>query len=351
VALTTNANVWKIVIVVTIFMTLVLSMLFYFEEIFIIFLVAVVLVFVTSKSKRLYDKLCEYVKFPKFIKRTVGYILLVGLLYGIYLIFVNAITGLSGVFSSNNTMSLNSYYLVIKDYIPEVFGKKIFTLETIAIVQTYIFDKLADFVSALPGYIVNAVLIIPLVFYMYFKKRLTIMKQAVEIVPVKFHDASKRAITRVGNQLKDFTNAKFYESFFIAFICIIGFYFSGIQGWLFLGILAGVLNIVPYLGPFVGAIPPLIVGLLNSPMHALFVLITVIIAQAFDNLYVIPFFISHKVKMDALLSIVLILAGAKLFGPLGMILAIPIFLIYKIVLDEVYTEVVAVYEGPKTKVK
>lgn len=350
-ALTTNANVWKIVIAVLIIITAILSVLFYFKEIFITSLVAIVLVFITSKSKRLYDKLCSYVKLPKFIKSTLGYILLIGLLYGIYLIFFNAITGLNGVFSSNDTMSLNSYYLVVKDYIPVVFGKRIITLETIAVVQTYIFNMLSNFVSGLPKYIMSGVLIVPLVFYMYFKKRVIIMKQAIKIVPEKFHEASKRAITRVGNQLKDFTNAKFYESFFIAFICIIGFYFSGIQGWLFLGILAGILNIVPYLGPFIGAMPPLIVGLLNSPMHALYVLITLIIAQSFDNLYIIPFFISHKVKMDALLSIILILAGAKLLGPLGMILAIPIYLIYKIVLEEVYTELVAVYEPTKRKVK
>ena len=75
----------------------------------------------------------------------------------------------------------------------------------------------------------------------------------------------------------------------------------------------------------------------------IYVLITVIVAQIIDNLYLNPFMVSGKVKMDPLLSIILILVGAQLFGILGMVLAIPIYLVYKIVLRESYSELIKIY--------
>jgi predicted PurR-regulated permease PerM len=78
-------------------------------------------------------------------------------------------------------------------------------------------------------------------------------------------------------------------------------------------------------------------------MTALFAIITVIIAQLIDNLYLIPFMISEKVNINPLLSVVLTLAASKLLGPLGMVLAIPIYIIYKIIIKESYRELVNIY--------
>jgi predicted PurR-regulated permease PerM len=78
-------------------------------------------------------------------------------------------------------------------------------------------------------------------------------------------------------------------------------------------------------------------------MIALFAVITVIIAQLIDNLYLIPFMISEKVNINPLLSVVLTLAASKLLGPLGMVLAIPIYIVYKIIIKESYGELINIY--------
>jgi len=346
-ALTTDPKVWKILGAITIILTAILSVLFYFQEIFVTFLIGIVLIFVTSKSMKLYDLVCDFIHMNKYIKKVLGYVLFIGLLYGIYQLFYFTILGLNDAFMSSQTMSLNSYYLEINKYLPDFLGEKLVTLEMIGKIQQYIFGRLSQFASNVPSYIMNGALIIPLIFYMYYKKRKIIIDNIMNAVPVKFHDASKRAFKKISIQLKEFTNAKFYESFIIFIICMIGFYLSGIPGWLFLSLLAGVLNIIPYVGPFVGAIPPLLIGLMLSPTQGFYVLLTVIIAQLIDNLYIIPFLISNSVRIDPLLSIVLILVGAKLFGPIGMILAIPIYLIYKIILEETYVELAKIYEDKK----
>ena len=102
-----------------------------------------------------------------------------------------------------------------------------------------------------------------------------------------------------------------------------------------MALVAGFFNIIPFLGPFLGALPPLFIALLDpSGSVALGVLITIAVAQLVDNLYLQPFFLSSKVKMEPLLAILLVLIFANLAGALGMVLAIPIYSVYKVTLRE-----------------
>jgi len=349
-ALTTNSMVWKILFSIFFIITILFVILFYFEELFVTFLIAIVLVFVVSKLRKVYLRFCNHFNFPQIMNRIVGSLLLILLFVGIYYLFKSAVVSLSDVFTNNKKISLDLYSSYLSKYLPYHLGDAIDTKSALNKLQLYIFEWLSEFLATIPSYFLKIILIVPMVFYMYFKKGNEIIENIFLAVPSKFHIPSRRAFNKIVNQLKDFTNAKFYESFIVAFICVIGFYFVGLNGWLFFGILAGILNIIPYLGPLLGAIPPVVISLVNSPLSAFYVLLVIIIAQLIDNLYVIPFYISHRVKIDPLLSIVLILVGAKIFGALGMIMAIPIYLIYKIVLEEAYVELLGVYERkPKSK--
>ena len=122
-------------------------------------------------------------------------------------------------------------------------------------------------------------------------------------------------------------------------------FIGGLKGWLVLGLLAGALNIVPYIGPVLGAIPPILIGIGDAPTTAVYAIITIVIAQLIDNLYIIPFMISGMVRTDALLGIILILVGAQLFGIFGMVFAIPMYRIYKIILRDTYQGLTKVYKG------
>lgn len=206
-----------------------------------------------------------------------------------------------------------------------------------------IFSGIADLVSKVSYYFFTGILIIPLMFGAYFKHHNKIGNYIQHYAPPEHADGIFRALKSIGRELEDFFSAKMLESAIISLICCIGFYLAGIDGWLFLGILAGFLNIIPYIGPLLWALPPVIVGYIASPMTALLAVITVIIAQLIDNLYLIPFMISEKVNINPLLSVVLTLAASKLLGPLGMVLAIPIYIVHKIIIKEFYRELVNIY--------
>ncbi len=201
---------------------------------------------------------------------------------------------------------------------------------------------ISDFSSSLP----KAILIIPLEFFVYFKKKDTVAKYVVELIPKKYKFLLEETGSEISNELKSYLHAKSIETIIIFLICSLGFFILNLNGWLILGFLCGVLNIIPYLGPILGAVTPLIIALIQGEGSlTLFslVLFVIVLAQVIDNFYIIPFLISSKVNMDPLFSTLIVLAGFSIMGALGMILSIPIYLVYKIVLKNSYKTLIKIY--------
>ncbi len=123
---------------------------------------------------------------------------------------------------------------------------------------------------------------------------------------------------------------------------LIGF-FSGIACWLLgladpiaLGLIAGVTALIPYLGPFIGAIPAILVGLAAGPDKALLIaLIYFLISNVILN-FVYPKVMGDAVKLPPILVIVAFIAGFSWAGILGMFVAVPLAATLRILFDHIY---------------
>jgi predicted PurR-regulated permease PerM len=101
-----------------------------------------------------------------------------------------------------------------------------------------------------------------------------------------------------------------------------------------LAIFAGLMEIVPYVGPIVSAIPAVILGLTISPMTGLMVLILVFAVQQFENHVIVPQIMKKALGLDPIAIILALLIGLKLGGVLGAILAIPIATAIGVVIED-----------------
>lgn len=345
-ALSSNPRVWQILAVIFLLLTGVFILCFYFSPIFITLVVGVALLLITERISGNYDLFMKKHKVPKWGRRLYGYALFLICLFISLHFLGNSVTELKisfADFSEGETVS-SVYVMKLDKYIPTITGQKLIDEASIQKAEAYIFSLFKDFFSRATKLLLNAIVLIPLLFYMYFRKKETIKNTIYNCVPRKLHAGFVRAAKDIGHQLHQYLGAKVLETTIIGVLCCIGFFLSGLKGWLLLGLIVGFLNIVPYFGPIIGAVPAILIALLNSPTTALFVIITIVIAQIVDAVYLVPFMISNKVKIDPFLTIILILVGAQLLGPLGMIFAIPIFLVYKIVLRESYEELVKIYK-------
>lgn len=110
----------------------------------------------------------------------------------------------------------------------------------------------------------------------------------------------------------------------------------GIQYAILLGVIGAILNLIPYIGGVVAiALPMLIAIATKEPVYALYVFIAYIIVQFIDNNFLVPKIVASKVKINALVSIVVVLIGGALWGIAGMFLSIPLTAILKVMFDRI----------------
>jgi len=126
------------------------------------------------------------------------------------------------------------------------------------------------------------------------------------------------------------------EGSIVAVLNSIGLLALGIKYAILLGITGAILNVIPYIGGIAAiALPMVIAFVTKSPLSALLVLIVYLVIQFIDNHYLIPYIVASKVKVNALVAIVVTLIGNLLWGVAGMFLAIPITALVKVIFDHI----------------
>lgn len=122
-----------------------------------------------------------------------------------------------------------------------------------------------------------------------------------------------------------FINGKIIDSIIIGFMC---YAFTGPIGMKYavlISVIVGVTNVIPFFGPFIGAIPGALLALMDSPMYFLIFVIFVFLLQQFDGNILGPLILGDSTGLSGMWVLVAILLGGDLFGVMGMILGVPVF--------------------------
>jgi predicted PurR-regulated permease PerM len=125
------------------------------------------------------------------------------------------------------------------------------------------------------------------------------------------------------------------EAVIVAILNSVALLALGVEYAILLGIIGAMLNVIPYIGGLVAVALPMMIALATStsPITALYVLILYYIIQLIDNNFIVPYIVASKVKINALFSIIVVLAGNALWGLTGMFLSIPLLAIIKLIFD------------------
>ena len=128
----------------------------------------------------------------------------------------------------------------------------------------------------------------------------------------------------------------FAEIAIVAVLNSVGLLILRIEYAILLGILGAFLNVIPYLGGAITMFLFAIIALVTkSPVYVLYVLAMYTFIQFIDNNYIVPKIVGSKVKLNALVSLITVIAGAALWGIPGMFLAIPLTAVVKLILDRI----------------
>ena len=178
------------------------------------------------------------------------------------------------------------------------------------------------------GFLLNFVIgIIVCVYVLNIKD--TLAAQAKKIIVAHFKERTAEEILEgaeyTNKTFGGFISGKIIDSIIIGILCFI---IMSIFGWeysLLISCIIGITNIIPFFGPFIGAVPSALLLLMVNPMHCLYFVILVIILQQFDGNILGPKILGDSTGLASFWVLFAVLVGGGLFGFVGMVVSIPVF--------------------------
>lgn len=160
-----------------------------------------------------------------------------------------------------------------------------------------------------------------------------------KVVKPENHRKLREVLFQIKVAVQSYITGLLFEMIAVAALTTVGFYFIGVEYFILLGIITGILNLVPYIGILFAGVLSIVVSLSGSTdlSIAVGVIVVNLVVQFIDNNILVPMFVNSKVQINAIVSIIGIIIGNVLGGITGMFLAIPMIAIVKVIFDRIDT--------------
>lgn len=168
--------------------------------------------------------------------------------------------------------------------------------------------------------------------YLLYNKE-TFLAQSKKVIYAVFPEKKRNRILKIASKTNHvfghFITGKALDSLIIGVITFIGMQFMGLQNYaVLLSVVIGVTNMVPFFGPIIGAVPSGLLILLTTPEKTIIFIIFILLLQQFDGNILGPKILGNSLGLSSFWIIFAIFIGGGLFGPVGMIVFIPIFAVF-----------------------
>lgn len=201
-----------------------------------------------------------------------------------------------------------------------------------AMAQDYIISYLKKVISGFVGTLALMFnILLAMVIAFYFIKDSSFFKSAIlSLIPKN----QKKGISLAGREihfvLSSFIQGQLLTALIIGFMEVAGLILLKVKYPLVLGLIGGIANVIPYFGPVIGAIPAIAVALADSPLKALLAVIMFLIVQQIDNVVITPKIVEGRIGLHPVATILAVLIGNEFFGITGMLLAVPVAAVLKV---------------------
>ncbi len=181
-----------------------------------------------------------------------------------------------------------------------------------------------------------SLIIVPFITFFLLNDYYKMQKALIENVPNKYFEMALNVISKLENQVSKFIRGTCIESIVVAVLYTISYNVIGVQYAIVLGIIGGIMNIIPFAGPFIGALPAIAVSVVQYGDLSMLIPIAIstIVVQQIDQFFVQPTVFSKIMSIHPLVMFLVILVGGELLGVMGMVLSIPIYTIIHVTANE-----------------
>jgi predicted PurR-regulated permease PerM len=227
------------------------------------------------------------------------------------------------------TLDVEAISKPISDILPDLVS----TLQNFA---TNLVPAIYTISISIAGWIVNLFISLIVSIYMIYDKR-KIMRASWKFlyafVPQKYIPLCKEFFSECNQIFRNFVVGKFIDSLIIGVLCFIIMTILRLPYTLLISIIVGITNMIPYFGPFIGAVPGALILLTIRPIQALVFVIMILCLQQFDGLILGPKILGNSTGIKPLWIIFAITVGGSLAGLIGMFLGVPVVAMINYVID------------------
>lgn len=212
-------------------------------------------------------------------------------------------------------------------------------------------EKLPEILSSFAN-IFSIVIVVPFCLFFFLLSGRDVKKKMLTLVPNRYFEMTVTTLRQVDRIFGGYIRGTILESFVVGVMATFGFYFVGfpIVTSFITGMIVGVTNAIPYIGPVFGAVVGIAIVILRLipvsyvPVFGIEasiagVIIVVMVVQFIDN-FLKPAIIGKSVNLHPLIVILGVIAGNELFGFVGMLAAIPVIAIIKVLITSVYSQLI-----------
>ncbi|MDT2836363.1 AI-2E family transporter [Enterococcus durans] len=207
-------------------------------------------------------------------------------------------------------------------------------------------QSLGSFVGAVATVLV-AVLTMPFILFYLLKDGKQLAPYFVKFLPTRMRKPTLKVLGEMNDQVSSYIRGQLTVAFAVAIMFMIGFAIIGLDYAVTLGIVAGFLNLIPYLGSFLAMIPAVFLAIVAGPVMLVKVLIVFALEQTIEGRLISPLVLGNQLAIHPVTILLVLLTSGKLFGIIGVILGIPVYAAAKVIISHVfewYTTISSLYE-------
>ncbi|NWL87885.1 MULTISPECIES: AI-2E family transporter [unclassified Paenibacillus] len=188
---------------------------------------------------------------------------------------------------------------------------------------SHVFSFLNDFVIVVGT--------VPIMLYYMLKEDRRVRPMLVSALPSKYHEDGDQVLQEIDGMLRGFIAGRMIDAVVLTVMSLVGFWIIGLPYPLMLSLVMGLFSFIPYFGTLLGAIPSVIVAFTISPAMVIWVIVVVVVSHQIEANLISPYIYGRTINIHPLTTIILLLIAGDFAGILGMLLAIPVYMMMKII--------------------
>ncbi len=207
--------------------------------------------------------------------------------------------------------------------------------------QTSLTNSFGSFFSTVWGVVgsVAAVFIVlVLSFYMVVDEE-RMRKYFRSLAPIEYQPYVAHLMKKMSRKMGEWLRGQIILGLIVGVAVYIGLTLLGVKYALVLALIAGILEVIPYVGPIISLVPALIIGFAQSPFIGLAVVILYLVIQHLENNVLVPKIMQKVTGLNPIISILALLVGLKAGGLAGAVLAIPLAMMGVVILEDLFRDV------------